>query len=33
MFPGTEDSIRILRKYAVPGAIGAGAASGMQGEQ
>jgi hypothetical protein len=25
MFPGTEDSIRILRKYAVPGAIGAGA--------
>jgi hypothetical protein len=32
-FPGTEDSIRILRKYAVPGAIGAGAASGMQGEQ
>lgn len=32
MFPGTEDSIRILRKYAVPGAIGAGAASGMQGQ-
>ena len=28
MFPGTEDQIRILRKYAVPGAIGAGA--GMQ---
>jgi hypothetical protein len=27
MFPGTEDQIRILRKYAVPGAIGAGAAS------
>ena len=27
MFPGTEDSIRILRKYAVPGAIAAGAAS------
>lgn len=27
MFPGTEDSIRILRKYAVPGAIGAGAAT------
>jgi hypothetical protein len=25
MFPGTEDQIRILRKYAVPGAIGAGA--------
>jgi hypothetical protein len=33
MFPGTEDSIRILRKFAVPGAVGAGAASGMQGEQ
>jgi len=27
MFPGTEDSIRILRKYAIPGAVGAGAAS------
>ena len=27
MFPGTEDQIRILRKYAVPGAIAAGAAS------
>jgi hypothetical protein len=26
-YPGTEDQIRILRKYAVPGAIGAGAAS------
>jgi len=33
MFPGTEDAIRILRKFAVPGAVGAGAASGMQGEQ
>ena len=33
VFPGAEDQIRILRKYAVPGAIGAGAASGMQGEQ
>lgn len=27
MFPGTEDKIRILRKFAVPGAIGASAAS------
>jgi hypothetical protein len=27
MFPGTEDSIRILRKYAIPGAVGAGVAS------
>ena len=27
MFPGTEDSIRILRKYAVPGAVGTGVAS------
>jgi hypothetical protein len=27
MFPGTEDSIRILRKYAIPGAVGAGAAA------
>lgn len=34
MFPGTEDSIRILRKYAVPGAVGAGAASmGGDGDQ
>jgi hypothetical protein len=32
MFPGTEDSIRILRKYAVPGAIGAGAAAQGGGE-
>lgn len=32
-YPGIEDQIRVLRKYAVPGAIGAGAASGMQGEQ
>ena len=28
MFPGTEDSIRILRKYAIPGAVGVGAAAG-----
>jgi hypothetical protein len=28
MFPGTEDSIRILRKYALPGAVGVGAAAG-----
>jgi len=27
MFPGTEDSIRILRKYAIPGAVGTGVAS------
>lgn len=27
IFPGAEDSIRILRKYAVPGAIGTGAAA------
>ena len=27
MFPGTEDSIRILRKYAVPGMVGTGAAA------
>ncbi len=27
MFPGTEDSIRILRKYAIPGAVGTGAAA------
>lgn len=33
IFPGAEDQIRILRKYAVPGAIGAGAASGMQDER
>lgn len=26
-FPGTEDSIRILRKYAIPGAVGTGVAS------
>lgn len=32
IFPGAEDSIRILRKYAVPGAVGAGAAS-MGGEE
>lgn len=31
-YPGTEDSIRILRKYAVPGAVGVGAAS-MGGEE
>lgn len=33
MFPGTEDQIRILRKYAVPGAIGAGAAAADASEQ
>lgn len=33
MFPGTEDLINILRKYSVPGAIGAGAAGGMQDQQ
>jgi hypothetical protein len=33
MFPGTEDQIRILRKYAVPGAIGAGAAASGASEQ
>lgn len=33
MFPGTEDQIRILRKYAVPGAIAAGAASPYGEEQ
>jgi len=27
MFPGTEDSIRILRKFAIPGAVGTGVAS------
>lgn len=27
IFPGAEDQIRILRKYAIPGAIGTGAAS------
>lgn len=27
VFPGAEDSIRILRKFAIPGAVGAGAAS------
>jgi hypothetical protein len=26
-YPGTEDSIRILRKYAIPGAVGTGVAS------
>lgn len=26
-FPGTEDSIRILRKFAIPGAVGTGVAS------
>lgn len=30
-FPGTEDSIRILRKFAVPGVVGTGAAA-MSGE-
>ena len=33
VFPGAEDQIRILRKFAVPGAIGAGAAGGMQDQQ
>ena len=34
MFPGTEDSIRILRKLAVPGVVGVGAASmGGDGDQ
>ena len=33
IFPGAEDQIRILRKYAVPGTIGAGAASGMSDER
>jgi hypothetical protein len=27
VFPGAEDSIRILRKYAIPGAVGTGVAS------
>lgn len=27
IFPGAEDSIRILRKYAIPGAVGTGVAS------
>ncbi len=33
IFPGAEDQISILRKYAVPGAIGAGAAGGMRDDQ
>jgi hypothetical protein len=33
MFPGTEDSIRILRKYAVPGAVGTGVASQYEEER
>jgi hypothetical protein len=33
MFPGTEDSIRILRKYAIPGAVGTGAASQYEEER
>lgn len=34
IFPGAEDSIRILRKFAVPGAVGVGAASmGGDGDQ
>jgi hypothetical protein len=32
-YPGIEDQIRILRKYAVPGAIGAGAAAAGASEQ
>lgn len=31
IFPGAEDSIRILRKFAVPGAVGAGAAAQQGG--
>ena len=33
MFPGTEDQIRILRKYAVPGAVGTGVASQYEEER
>ena len=33
VFPGTEDSIRILRKYAVPGAVGTGVASQYEEER
>lgn len=33
MFPGTEDSIRILRKYAIPGAVGTGVASQYEEER
>ena len=33
VFPGAEDSIRILRKYAIPGAVGTGVASQYEGEQ
>lgn len=32
-FPGTEDSIRILRKYAIPGAVGTGVASQYEEER
>jgi hypothetical protein len=32
-FPGAEDSIRILRKYAVPGAVGTGVASQYEEER
>ena len=33
MFPGAEDSIRILRKYAIPGAVGTGVASQYEEER
>lgn len=33
VFPGAENQIRILRKLAVPGAVGAGAAGAMQDQQ
>lgn len=32
-FPGTEDSIRILRKFAIPGAVGTGVASQYEGDR
>ena len=32
-YPGAEDSIRILRKYAIPGAVGTGVASQYEGER
>jgi hypothetical protein len=33
VFPGAEDSIRILRKYAIPGAVGTGVASQYEEER
>ena len=33
VFPGAEDQIRILRKYAVPGAVGTGVASQYEEER